>query len=279
MPTEEKTLKPCPFCGSEPNSCLRQSTGEDGSVYYSYHEIACENRECGMMPLVSVNLEEQDGDNPWEQAVEKAIDAWNRRLNPPQPTNEGAPASGETGEGAISERAIDAARWEFSVAADWIPGRDRPKPLGFHVEQAIRDALEEQQDSLAASRAEVEKLTAELQTTKENSEFNWQTARKYIQGDHDELAALRSDLERMTKERDQWAKQATEHYAVAYPPCPECGCEERRESDMTLTCECPSDMGEHRDARRYRAMRKDGAFFGLTGGDFDNKIDQIYNLK
>ncbi len=83
MSTENQTmptpLLECPFCGSAPNSVLRQSHDEHGETIYSYHEISCENRECGMMPLVNVNLEECEGENCWDIAAKRATEAWNQR--------------------------------------------------------------------------------------------------------------------------------------------------------------------------------------------------------
>ena len=41
----------------------------------------------------------------------------------------------------ISDAARQAAEAEFKAAADWIPGQDRPKPVGFFVQLAMDSVL------------------------------------------------------------------------------------------------------------------------------------------
>lgn len=83
-------LLPCPFCGSAPNNCLRQSHDENGECEYAYHEIECQNKECGMRPLVNENLDADDGDDAWSAAIDRAAKAWNLRvLAPPRETTNG----------------------------------------------------------------------------------------------------------------------------------------------------------------------------------------------
>lgn len=77
----ETPLKPCPFCGSAPNSILRQSNDEFGECEYAYHEIECMNQKCEMRPLVNENLQADDGDNAWSAAFERAEKAWNTRAD------------------------------------------------------------------------------------------------------------------------------------------------------------------------------------------------------
>lgn len=53
--------------------------------------------------------------------------------------------------------------------------------------------------------------------------------------DNCELCKANKRIAELEKKRD-------ELLPIAYPPCPECGCEDRNESDMTLKCECPEPL-------------------------------------
>lgn len=56
-------LKPCPFCGEEAKLLDKTNYYETGG--YTYYFVRCNN--CG-------------AENGWNMQLEKAIEAWNRRV-------------------------------------------------------------------------------------------------------------------------------------------------------------------------------------------------------
>lgn len=73
----EHALRPCPFCGMLPTQALRHSSINDDE---SWHAIACENRECSVMPIIEEQIDgEGSGEEIWMAAAELAADKWNTR--------------------------------------------------------------------------------------------------------------------------------------------------------------------------------------------------------
>lgn len=76
---KDKNLLLCPFCGRKPNAY--ESDVDIGCGDYQYvYKIIC---ECAANPVVSIPGEHgylRDDDTPNAEAKERAIEAWNTRV-------------------------------------------------------------------------------------------------------------------------------------------------------------------------------------------------------
>ena len=73
---EEKTLKPCPFCGGEAETEFRikKMGGNDDEVMFS---VCC--NVCGVRKTTSLNFPYKCGFCDVEDAICKAVEIWNWR--------------------------------------------------------------------------------------------------------------------------------------------------------------------------------------------------------
>lgn len=212
-------LLPCPFCGSNPNTILRPRHDEHDECEYAYHEIECTNRDCGVCPIVNEDLKEEDGENAWALAIDRAVTAWNRRAPlATQPETEVNPCPENVGN-------------EKTPGSNAAPTGPIPADAATNTANAIRDYLRECSNGERWPDREVveeifrtnfaplcplnSNLRRELtQALKERDEMNrsfeamldnWRSALDCVAEEKHKSDSLRAQLAAVTQERDNLA--------------------------------------------------------------------------